>query len=713
MATDLGELKYTLTLNDSGLTSGLDSAKAQVSEASEQMSSHLKNIDESSSGAGMSFGKMTAAFATGQLVAQTVIGGLQRIRGGISSIVSAANDNQAAMSQMAGVIKSTGDASGISAQQQEALANSISSITPTTRDAVMAGENMLSTFTAIKGQAFDQATAAANNMATFFNQGATPSMQQVSQQAMMIGKALNDPATGFSKLQREGVSFNQTQIDTIKQMSAAGNVAGAQAVMLQELQKEFGNAGTAAATTFQGGLQMAENSLDELKISAGEAFENEFAGVFQKLVPVIQSLEPVIESLGGAFAQIADAIIAILPDVIDIIKILAQVITALLPAIVPIIVIVAQFIDQLAKLLLPILNALTPIFPIMASLMQNIADVIGDIMRALAPFIEGGLKILVAVFKALEPAIEVVLNAFDKGLMAIFKALQPAMPAISMALVAIANAFASIIVALSPLLPLLGTLIAQIITAFVPFLPAFAKLLQELLPAFVQLVPPLVQLITLLLPPLIGLLTFLIPIIQTTSVIITSVLVFAIRVLSDALRDVINWINNAISWIKNMSSDILRAVSGFGSLLYDAGKDLIKGLENGVKDAAGAVVDAVKGVAHKAVSALKSVLKIFSPSQIFSDLGTNISVGLAQGITKASDQPVNATTQMASDVINAGITTPPNNTNNMNSGNTYNFGQGSVVLSTADAVNAFFNIGNRSTQLELMGGSPLAGTAQV
>lgn len=48
-------------------------------------------------------------------------------------------------------------------------------------------------------------------------------------------------------------------------------------------------------------------------------------------------------------------------------------------------------------------------------------------------------------------------------------------------------------------------------------------------------------------------------------------------------------------------------------------------------------------------------------------------------------------------------------------GNTtsYNFGQGSVILQTAEAVNAFFNIGNRNTQLEGLGLSPLAGTTRV
>jgi phage-related protein len=44
-------------------------------------------------------------------------------------------------------------------------------------------------------------------------------------------------------------------------------------------------------------------------------------------------------------------------------------------------------------------------------------------------------------------------------------------------------------------------------------------------------------------------------------------------------------------------------------------------------------------------------------------------------------------------------------------GNTYNIQN--VLLSTADAVDEFFSIGNRNTALELNGGSPLAGTSGV
>lgn len=43
------------------------------------------------------------------------------------------------------------------------------------------------------------------------------------------------------------------------------------------------------------------------------------------------------------------------------------------------------------------------------------------------------------------------------------------------------------------------------------------------------------------------------------------------------------------------------------------------------------------------------------------------------------------------------------------SGNTYQIGN--VNLTTAEAVDEFFSIGNRNTQLEMLGGSPLAGTA--
>jgi hypothetical protein len=65
--------------------------------------------------------------------------------------------------------------------------------------------------------------------------------------AVQLGKALNDPIAGVGALSRVGVTFTETQKDMIKTMVEAGNVAGAQTLILDELGKEFGGSAKALA----------------------------------------------------------------------------------------------------------------------------------------------------------------------------------------------------------------------------------------------------------------------------------------------------------------------------------------------------------------------------------------------------------------------------------------------------------------------------------
>ena len=210
----------------------------------------------------------------------------------------------------------------------------------------------------------------------------------------------------------------------------------------------------------------------------------------------------------------------------------------------------------------------------------------------------------------------------------------------------------------------------------------------------------------------------LLKVIGGTLIVALYVAINAFAILIHTIADLINWASSAIHFITSLTLSIseigitiVRTVSNFGSLLYGAGRDLVQGLIKGIEDAAGAAVNAVKKVGSDIVNAAKSVLKVFSPSQVFADIGANVVLGMAQGISDNADTAVQATNQMATGVVSAGSVNPISS--NSNQQITYNFGQGSVVLSTAEAVDEFFNIGNRSTALELAGGSPLAGTTGV
>jgi phage-related protein len=85
-------------------------------------------------------------------------------------------------------------------------------------------------------------------------------------------------------------------------------------------------------------------------------------------------------------------------------------------------------------------------------------------------------------------------------------------------------------------------------------------------------------------------------------------------------------LGDVVSVVKNVAK-------GFGSLLYDAGKDLIRGLINGIKSMGGAAVSAAKDIAHSVAAGAKHAFGIKSPSRVFAEIGRYVSEGMAVGIT--------------------------------------------------------------------------------
>jgi hypothetical protein len=91
----------------------------------------------------------------------------------------------------------------------------------------------------VMGGAFDRATILAADLAA-------AGFGEATANATQLGKALNDPVKGISALTRVGLTFTEAQKDLIESLVATGDVAGAQEVILAELERQVG--GTAAAT---------------------------------------------------------------------------------------------------------------------------------------------------------------------------------------------------------------------------------------------------------------------------------------------------------------------------------------------------------------------------------------------------------------------------------------------------------------------------------
>lgn len=242
--------------------------------------------------------------------------GFGAIKQGLQDIVTSGMEAEQTATQLNAAMESTGAvARGITAAGLAELAKSISELTPIEDDAVAATEAMLLHFGNIGGDVFPVAIKAITDMAVAMNSGATPSMEDLTAKAIQVGKALNDPIGGLGTLAKAGVVLSDSQKALIQTMMDTNDIAGAQGVILDELQKKFGGSAEAAGTTFAGQVEILRNKLDNLKEDIGMA-------LLPALTKLMEAGQPLVtmffEAIGKALPPLVDGLTNLVSVVMDI-----------------------------------------------------------------------------------------------------------------------------------------------------------------------------------------------------------------------------------------------------------------------------------------------------------------------------------------------------------------------------------------------------------
>jgi hypothetical protein len=153
------------------------------------------------------------------------------------------------------------------------------------------------------GGAMDRATLAAIDLAA-------AGFGEAEQNAVQLGKALQDPVKGITALGRAGVTFTEQEKEKIAVLVESGKVLEAQDMILSAIETQVGGTAEATAT---GSAKMAV-AFGEMSESIGKA-----------LLPLVQTLVPVmvgffnivaensgvVTVLAGIFAALAVAILAV------------------------------------------------------------------------------------------------------------------------------------------------------------------------------------------------------------------------------------------------------------------------------------------------------------------------------------------------------------------------------------------------------------------
>ena len=220
--------------------------------------------------------------------------------------IQGVTEGENAVAQLDAVLKSTGGSAGVMRKDLLGMADQFQKTTKFTQEEVLAAESLLLTFTNIGKDTFPRATKAAGDMATALG-------TDMAGQSIALGKALNDPTKGITALTRVGVTFTAEQKKSIKTMQEHGDMAGAQTIILKELEKEFGGSAEAAGKTFSGQLEILKNAIGEVT----ESLASKFMPYLQKFMDFVVAHMPQIEKI---FSVAFDVIGKVLGEVANIIK---------------------------------------------------------------------------------------------------------------------------------------------------------------------------------------------------------------------------------------------------------------------------------------------------------------------------------------------------------------------------------------------------------
>lgn len=233
----------------------------------------------------------------GGALATGIVGGIgvsmAAMGGFLAYATKEASEAQEIQAQLGAVLTSTGAAAWITADGVNSIADHMAKATTFSDEMILGGQNLLLTFTNIGEKVFPAATVTMLDMSQALG-------QDLKASAMQLGKALQDPIEGVGALRRVGVTFTDEQEAMIKAMVKSGDVIGAQNLILQELQKEFGGSAAAAGKTFAGSLEILKNQLSNVAEGIGTSLLPILSDMMNKyIIPLV----PHIETLGKVLSM--------------------------------------------------------------------------------------------------------------------------------------------------------------------------------------------------------------------------------------------------------------------------------------------------------------------------------------------------------------------------------------------------------------------------
>lgn len=275
-----------------------------------------------------------------------------------------------------------------------------------------------------------------------------------------------------------------------------------------------------------------------------------------------------------------------------------------------------QFVDSVMTVMDNLMPRITQTMKGMGELaMRLLTDFVPQILTALPAVMENAVPMII------NPLVEMLPLIADTGVKIILALVNGIGASLPNLVPAIIQAVITITQNLIYNLPL-------ILDAGIELIKGLAQGLIDAIPYLIDAVPELIQ-----------------SLITNLYLLSPKILEAGIQLTIQLSIGLIRAIPQLVAKIPEIISAIIKGFTDAFSNFRDIGKNILKGIGQGMKDGLGALWDTVKNIGKTVTGWFKDIFKIHSPSQLFADeIGANLALGIGEGFKDTMGQ---VNTQMA------------------------------------------------------------------
>lgn len=493
----------------------------------------------------------------------------------------------------------------------------------------------------------------------------TAGLKTMTKQVDKANKGSKDATANFQKL---GISTNdlktlsreelfeksikglQGMKDNTERAALANTLFGRSGVQLQpllnssaksvdELKKKANELGFVMSDKAVNAARDYTDSMDTLKRT--------FAGVKNRIMSeLLPSFKSIMDGFSGLLAgqkgaegtftkgvtSLVSSFSKVIPQFTTIIMSIVKAVTKVAPSIIS--ALVSGIIDNLPTLINSAIS-------IVSALISAIISAIPQLVSVLPTLITGLLNLVSGIISQLPSMIQQLITALIQQLPTILQSILAQLPTIINGLISlvlgIVNALPTIFENLITALP---TIIRMVIQAFTDNLPLLIKGAIKLVIGLVKAAPKILLSLIEAIPDIID------AIIDGFISNIETLILGAIQLVVELVKNMPRIILSLIKAIPKIVTSIVKAFTKLGGKFLDIGKNLVKGIWDGIAGMGKWLWDKVSGFFGGIVDKVKNFFGIKSPSKLFRDqIGKNLAKGIGVGFV---DEMKNVSKQMQS-----------------------------------------------------------------